>query len=113
MAYKILPYFHEKHSPLFTEVYVDFSFTAECDDPTPANGSAAIPNGHQYGATAYISCDDGFDLVGDPYITCLNGSIWSSYPTCIRGTCNCSTNIFACPVGLCALSTVSPNRNFS
>lgn len=56
-----------------------------CDDPTPDDGNASLPSGLTFGASVYIYCDNGFVLVGEPYIVCLNGSMWSSEPLCILG----------------------------
>ncbi|XP_052807627.1 sushi, von Willebrand factor type A, EGF and pentraxin domain-containing protein 1-like [Mya arenaria] len=56
----------------------------ECDDPSPINGLASLPSGKTYDNTAVISCNDGYKLVGNELIVCIDGPKWSSSPTCVK-----------------------------
>jgi len=60
-----------------------------CSDPSPANGSASMPRGSNFGEVAYISCDDGYVLQGAEQIVCESGPVWSETPICLKGT-SCS-----------------------
>ena len=61
------------------------AFDLECDDPSPINGLASLPSGKTYDNTAVISCNDGYKLVGNELIVCIDGPKWSSSPTCVKG----------------------------
>lgn len=55
---------------------------SDCGDPAPTHGSAAAPKGTTFGEVAIISCDDGYTLDGEYFITCLETGNWSSYGKC-------------------------------
>lgn len=57
----------------------------DCGNVTLLNGTVTTPEGTLYGATAYVSCDDGYVLTGDALLSCLPGPVWSDVPECIRG----------------------------
>ena len=61
---------------------------SDCGSPSPVNGQAVTPDGTTYGSAATITCDSGYALVGNSYLTCQNGSSWSQTPTCVRGRNN-------------------------
>lgn len=49
-------------------------------------GSEAILSGNK---TAYVKCNEGFNLVGNRYLKCSDGSIISEIPTCSgKGSCS-------------------------
>ncbi|XP_053398307.1 CUB and sushi domain-containing protein 1-like [Mercenaria mercenaria] len=56
----------------------------DCGDPSPTDGVAKVPTGTTYGEVAFISCNEGYILQGEEHITCEEGEIWSSYPSCIK-----------------------------
>lgn len=58
---------------------------SECEDPSPVNGYASLPRGKTYGEVAYISCNVDYALVGEKYITCVEGPEWNFNTTCVRG----------------------------
>ena len=48
------------------------------------NGSVSL-SGNTTGDIAVYTCDDGFELVGDPTRVCMNDTTWSGEPpTCRR-----------------------------
>ena len=66
---------------------IAFVFVADCENPAPGNGTADTPVGSTYEDVAIIKCNDGYDLVGDTLISCLDGGNWSSSPSCaIKGS---------------------------
>ena len=66
---------------------IAFVFVADCENPAPGNGTADTPVGTTYEDVAIIKCNDGYDLVGDTLISCLDGGNWSSSPSCaIKGS---------------------------
>ncbi|KAL4233501.1 hypothetical protein ACF0H5_008182 [Mactra antiquata] len=60
----------------------------ECSDPTPINGKAEMFRGLTYGSVVILSCNEGYDLIGDTHMYCDNGPVWSSSATCVR---NCGS----------------------
>lgn len=87
-------------------------YISECDDPTPANGSVSLSNGRTYGASAYVSCDSDYILIGSPLIECLNGSVWSSYPVCLRGI-SCCVLVDLNNIHLCINTQIQHTRHTS
>lgn len=77
------------------------SLPTECEDPSPVNGNALYPNGKTFGEVAFVSCDNGYGLVGNMYVSCLAGRVWSSNTTCERGVfswmCKCPIEIYYQP----------------
>lgn len=72
-------------SIMLTHVLV--SYNLDCGNPTPTHGLALVPEGTAYGVTAFVTCDEGFTLVGSGYISCGDDGSWSSNTTCIiKGT---------------------------
>ena len=66
---------------------IAFVFVADCGNPAPENGTADTPDGTTYENVAIITCNAGYDLVGDTLISCLDGGNWSSSPSCaIKGS---------------------------
>ena len=65
-------------------IHIVFHLT-ECPslDDIP-NGSVSL-SGNTTGDIAVYTCDDGFELVGDPTRVCMNDTTWSGEPpTCRR-----------------------------
>lgn len=74
---------------------------AACPKPRLENGFIASTSGDQSiehhvininrfvaGIIVDLDCEEGFNLIGDRTITCLDNSTWSSLiPTCVRVTC--------------------------
>lgn len=56
------------------------SYLVDCGDPTPLNGAADFSD-TILGHTANISCDKGYDLIGDSSTTCTENG-WHNPPTC-------------------------------
>lgn len=67
-------------------------FLAACVNPTPDNGSALYPHGLIYNELAFISCDEGYILVGDAVISCMSSGSWSSDVFCLKGA------VFVCTI---------------
>ena len=60
-----------------------FSPKAECRDPGPVSNSNDYGTGtFSHLAAINISCDNGYDLVGDTTLTCNNGSWDNPTPIC-------------------------------
>jgi hypothetical protein len=59
---------------------------SDCGNPSITNGIANLPTGSTYGEVAFVSCNETYILQGNEYITCQDGGLWSSYPSCIKGT---------------------------
>jgi CUB/sushi domain-containing protein len=58
----------------------------DCGDPTPDNGERVDSGGTDFGSSATIECNTGYELIGSKVITCDDGGIWSDYPMCaIKG----------------------------
>ena len=52
--------------------------------PDPLNGEITF-TGFSVGDSAFYSCDDGFELVGNSPRTCQSNNVWSGEePMCIR-----------------------------
>ena len=59
-------------------------YTLVCDDPTPDNGYAQLPNGRTFGSSAFLTCETDYSLIGDSLIECLHGGVWSDTPYCVE-----------------------------
>ncbi|XP_060591771.1 sushi, von Willebrand factor type A, EGF and pentraxin domain-containing protein 1-like [Ruditapes philippinarum] len=53
----------------------------ECPSPKPTNGSINSTSTH-YLAAVMVTCDNGYNLIGDSEIRCELDATWSSSPTC-------------------------------
>ncbi|XP_060557237.1 sushi, von Willebrand factor type A, EGF and pentraxin domain-containing protein 1-like, partial [Ruditapes philippinarum] len=53
----------------------------KCPSPKPTNGSINSTSTH-YLAAVTVTCDDGYNLIGDSEIRCELDATWSSSPTC-------------------------------
>ena len=57
----------------------------DCKAPEqPSNGilKLTVDGVTTYGATAIVSCNTGYELVGDGSVRCRADGIWSSLPSC-------------------------------
>ena len=57
----------------------------DCKIPVnPSNGMVklAVDGVTTYGATASVSCNVGYELVGDDYLRCRADGAWSSLSSC-------------------------------
>jgi hypothetical protein len=58
----------------------------DCGDPTPDNGERVDNGGTDFGSSATIKCNTGYELKGNNIITCDDGGVWSDNPLCeIKG----------------------------
>ncbi|XP_067387992.1 complement decay-accelerating factor-like [Emydura macquarii macquarii] len=75
----------------------EFCLGKSCYVPKgPEHGRPDDTTNHQFGAKVSILCDDGYRIIGDPFIWCLfNGDQveWSKFPTCQLITCSPPPNI--------------------
>lgn len=59
----------------------------ECGDPTPRHG---FRNTYEtvVGTVVFVSCNEGYNLLGDAILTCQSDKSWTDIPTCeIIGNC--------------------------
>ena len=76
---------------------------SDCGDPAPTHGSAVTPEGTTLGEMAFISCEDGYTLVGVSPITCQDDLQWSSSPACVlKGTINDTLKMYIKSVAVLA-----------
>ena len=57
----------------------------DCKAPEqPSNGilKLTVDSVTTYGATATVSCNTGYELVGDGSVRCRADGVWSSLPSC-------------------------------
>ena len=51
----------------------------------PGNGTIDLSEGTTFGSTAFYSCDENFELVGNSTRVCLSSGVWSNAPpVCYR-----------------------------
>ena len=50
----------------------------QCDDPGVPENGRRIGNNLEIGRVIYFQCFDGYELVGERYIVCLPGAVWSA-----------------------------------
>lgn len=53
----------------------------DCGDPSPQYGNATYPDGTTVNQTATVQCYEGYTLVGNSNITCLEDG-WNEHPQC-------------------------------
>lgn len=64
-------------------IYVAF-LSSDCSVPSIPNGkSAETPKGTTYNEIAIMSCEDGYTLNGNAFVTCQANGNWSTLPTCV------------------------------
>ncbi|XP_052215012.1 sushi, von Willebrand factor type A, EGF and pentraxin domain-containing protein 1-like isoform X1 [Dreissena polymorpha] len=57
-----------------------------CGEIKPRNWTVQYTNDTKYQSMAYITCDEGFSLVGKRNITCLEAG-WEELPSCFNASC--------------------------
>ena len=66
-------------------------YPIDCKVPEqPSNGilKLAVDGVTTFGAKASVSCNAGYELVGDVYVRCRADGVWSSLPSCnFKGIC--------------------------
>lgn len=66
-------------------IYIPFQ-PLDCGDPSPTNGIADTTPDTSYDATADITCDSGYTLIGSSTLRCTDIG-WNVTTTCeIKGT---------------------------
>jgi len=65
------------------ELCVTESELKECDDPGVPENGRRFGNDLSIGSIIYFQCFDGFELIGERFITCQPGALWTaSGPFC-------------------------------
>lgn len=52
--------------------------------PIPPNSIVLDETGTTFMSVAYISCNEGFVMIGSPRIVCLRNGSWSGIPSCVK-----------------------------
>lgn len=68
---------------------------SDCGDIMVSNGTVYTPEGTTLGSLAFVNCNSGYVLVGDSFLTCLDGPVWSAVPECVRGTCYILSSVYS------------------
>lgn len=77
---------------------INYSISAtDCGIIVLENGVVVSSTGTKYGDTATFECNEGYDMEGDPTISCQDGGSWTDVIVCtIKGKntfCNIAINI--------------------
>ena len=66
------------------EIYKALHFiVSDCTTPTITNGETAeTPKGTTYNEIAIMTCEEGYTLNGNAFVTCQDDGNWTTLPTC-------------------------------
>jgi len=63
---------------LHQHVCITESELRECDDPGVPENGRRFGDDLSIGSTIYFQCFDGYELIGERFITCQQGALWTS-----------------------------------